>query len=913
MTLVPRREFALAAVCAGLLMMEICLTKIFSIVLWYHFGFLAVSTALLGFASSGVYLAWRGVPENGDGADRSIARSAGTAALVAVVSLWLVTQTTFDVYSVIQDRTLGVLLALVLWVTLPFFFLGLVISRTLTAFPERVGSLYAADLIGSAVGCGLAVLLLSNDVSGPAAILVGALLVGVGGMLFAGRRPVSLLWATIGAAVPALALVIDDPEQTFPLLSPKSKPLYRIEHLDQELRDRGKPAWHRGRVTMKDGRVLEIETAFPPKLSDDGKQVHVETDDGPLALPIDEIASAGEGLAFETTAWNVFRRWSSTSRVDAFHWPKVHGTWGLWGLSNRYRAEALPPPRQKGITIDAWAMTSIMRYSGAPLQPAGTPAVDAERAKLGVLEYLPAGTVFRVKPKPERIVCIGAGGGLDLLTAKYFGAGHITGVEINSGVVAAAREAFAEFSGHLYDHARHPDVEVHVAEGRHFLERSPERFDVVQLSGVDTFSTSEAGAFSLTENFLYTVEAFDTYFDHLRPDGIVTLTRWFYPVLRGEGPDAELVPRYSLRLLALARAALHERGIANPHDCIFFLKSENFTVILVKPDGFNEADAATLDEHCERYGFQVLFSPYRRTERVDFLGQTYRNQLQAFMDDDDPDAYLEATGFDVAAPRDDRPFFFEVSRFHHIFDKDHYLNPLGGLTAHGILILLFAEVLLLGLVFVILPLRRLPGAGERGGRRLHAGLLFYFTAIGFGFIVVEIVLTQKFVLFLGHPFYALSVILFSVLLFSGIGSALSSRMPLPRFTTAIAGVLALAPAFFYDPVFDAALHQPLGVRIAVSVALLAPLGLVMGMPFPTGIRVLAARRPELIPWAWGINGYTSVLGSVLAVILGIELGFEKVLLIAAAVYALGVIGYSLMLAAGPPRQADDAAIDCSAG
>lgn len=902
--------------------MEICLTKIFSIVLWYHFGFLAVSSALLGFASSGVYLALRNERVDPVSADGSIARAAGAAALVAVGSLWLVTQTTFDVYSVIQDRTLGVLLALVVWVTLPFFFLGLVISRTLSAYPERVGSLYAADLIGSALGCGGAVALLSNGVSGPAAILTGALLVGVGGLLFAVGRPGAMAWAALGIAAPALALAIGDPQQTFPLLSPRSKPLYRVEKVGQELRDRGLPAWQRGRVALRDGSALEIETPFPPVLTDDGKRVKVETDDGPRELAIDAIAPAksGEGLAFEPTPWSVFRRWSSTSRVDAFHWPKVHGSWGLWGLSERHRGELKAPiPRQKGITIDAWAMTSIMRWSGAPLHPPGTPEVDAEREKLQVLEYLPAGTVYRVKPAPERVICIGAGGGLDLLTAKYYGAGHVTGVEINSGVAAAVREAFPEFAGHLYDPARHPDVAVHVAEGRHFLERSQDRFDIVQLSGVDTFSTSEAGAFSLSENFLYTVEAFRTYFRHLRDGGIVTLTRWFYPVLRGEGDNERLVPRYSLRLIALARAALREHGITRPQDAIFFLKSQNFTVILVRPEGFSTADVDKLVNHCEHYGYDVLYAPHRRTERIPFIGRTFPNPFQAFMDTEDADAYLATTTFDVSPPRDDRPFFFEVSRFGHIFSSEHYLNPLGGLTAHGILLLLFAEVLLLGLVFVILPLRRLSAhAQQRGGRRLRLGLLVYFTAIGFGFIVVEIVLAQKFVLFLGHPFHALAVILFSVLLFSGIGAALSGRMPLPWLLTPLAGGLAILSGLAFEMVFAAALHQPLWMRIAISVAMLAPVGLVMGMPFPAGIRVLAARRAELIPWAWGINGYTSVLGSVMAVILGISLGFRTVLILAAGVYALGVFGYALMAwrtgdEASEPLAHGDAAMPARSG
>jgi hypothetical protein len=560
-------------------------------------------------------------------------------------------------------------------------------------------------------------------------------------------------------------------------------------------------------------------------------------------------------------------------------------------MSPRWQADGIVLPRQKGITIDAWAMTSIMRYGGGSLHPSDDSDVDAERGRLRVLEYLPAGTVHRVKKDVGSIVCIGAGGGLDLLTAKYFGARRIVGVEINPGVVEAMREAFPAFGGHLYDPVRHPDVVVHVAEGRHFLERSTEKFDVVQLSGVDTFSTTQAGAFALAENYLYTVEAFETFLRKLNPGGVLTLTRWFYPNVA----DDELEPRTELRLLALARESLSRNGVSEPGKCVFFLNSMNFTVILVKPDGFTEEEGRTLAAHCAHYGYEPLWQPHQATPRLAVAGRSFANPLQAFMDAPDPRSFLDRQKFDVVPPTDDRPFFFEVSRFSQILEPEQLVNPLGGLTAHGILVLLLTEVVLLGFLFVILPLLRL-GQRDRApsSGRLRAGVLVYFTAIGFAFIVVEIVLSQKFVLFLGHPLHALAVILFSVLLFSGIGAMLSSRFPLPRLACLWAGALALVPALLFQPVFESSLSFDLPVRIATSVALIAPVGLVMGVPFPAGVAVLGRVRPELIPWAWAINGYTSVLGSVLAVVLGIELGFMTVLFIAAGVYTLGVVGHWLM-------------------
>lgn len=916
----PRRELGIALVCAGILMMEICLTKVFSIVLWYHFGFLAVSTALLGFASSGVYLSLR--PRlSGDAADGPIARAAAIAALMAIASLWLVTQTSFDAYSVWQDRNVGSLLAFVVWVTLPFFFLGLVVSRTLAAFPERANILYGADLVGSAVGCFGAVALMNQNVSGQSMMLLAAAIIALGGSMFAASRVGSQMACLFSLAVPLLLYQFVHVDDFAPLRSPPSKPYYAIESIDELQQQQGKPLLRRMRVGMKDGTDLICEVTDPPTLVGE-TTVLVETDDGPMHLDLEDVRDIVEpngepAKDREVLPWSPHRAWSSLSRVDAFHWPAAYDRWGLWGLSSKFGDDPTNrKPRQKGITIDAWAMTSMMRYSGGPLWPPGTPDVDAERKKVNVLEYLPAGTVHRLFPDgADSIVCIGAGGGLDLMTAKYFGAKKIDGVEINKLVVYAARYVFPDFIGHLYNEEVHPDVKVHIAEGRNFLERSQETYDIVQLSGVDTFSTSEAGAFSLSENYLYTVEGFETFLEHLNDDGIVTLTRWFYPkpILTEDDRDWNddvpnpCEPRYSLRLLSLAREALerHLDGERDARESIFFLHSENFTVILAKPDGFTSAELETLHQHCDDMGFGILYSPREPTPTFEYSKGDARlhflqNPLQEFMDLDAEaaDEFLAVREFDVSPPVDDKPFFFEHSRFKDIWKKDQFVNVLGGFTAHGTLTILLAEVLLLGFVFVIWPLLRLRRQKSNANGRTKLGILIYFTALGFGFIVVEIVLSQKFVLFLGHPVYALAVILFSMLLFSGIGSMLSYKFPMPWSATLIAGGLSLVPVFVFQDVFEMFLGHDLWVRVAISVALLAPLGLVMGMPFPLGLRVLNRVDPGLIPWAWAINGYTSVLGSVMAVVLAIEIGFMMTIFIAAGVYATGVIGYALMSTRG---------------
>ncbi|HHI69029.1 MAG TPA: hypothetical protein ENJ97_06870 [Planctomycetes bacterium] len=890
-----QRELGVALVSLAVLLLEVSLTKVFSIILWYHFGFLAVSTAMLGFASAGVWLTFRGKALRTAFPEKALALWSALAGIAVVAGLWLVTQTTFDVYSIIQDRTVGVLLALVLWVTLPFFCLGLAVAGSLSAWPREVGRIYASNLLGSALGCAAAVLLLSAGLSGVTAILVSALAVSAGGILFGlsagGAR---FLPPLLAAAAPLLLLLFTPVDRVFLLVTPKSKPLWKVEHVSESLEARGLGNYARVRVGLKDPKRprVELETNF--QLTPDGKAFVVWKDDkdeggGKTLLPVDQIRRKGNGLDYEIVPWIVYTRWSTLSRVDAFHWPRVFPPWGLWGLSRKWKGSV---PAQKGITIDSWAMTSIMHYTGGPLDTPG------QKAPLKVLEYLPAGAVHRVSRKGGSILCIGAGGGLDVLTAHYFGKKRIVGVEINPSVVEAVRKVFPAFSGYLYDSRRHPGIEVHVAEGRHFMETTKEKFDVVQLSGVDTFSTTEAGAFSLSENFLYTVEAFKTYLSHLKEGGVLTLTRWFAPA--GEpspGPDGRLHlwPRYSLRLLTLAWKGLEAFGVKDPAKCIYFFRSGLFTVILVRPEGWTPAQTAVLDKFLAGMGFEPLLLPGAKGPALTVAGKSWPNVYAEFARAPDKDAYIASYPFNVEPPTDDRPFFFEVSRFKHIFSKEHYLNSLGGMTAHGILSVLLLEVLLLGFFLVILPLKNLLLAlkKELPRERIFGGTL-YFTCLGLGFMMVEIALSQKFILFLGHPFYSLAVVLFALLVFSGIGSALSHKVPIPLLAPLLPAALALIYGAALDPLFGALLHLDTWLRILVAVLLIAPLGLALGIPFPSGVRLLGKTGEGLVPWAWGVNGYASVLASVLAIVLAISVGFTMVLALAALLYVLALPGARFM-------------------
>ena len=789
---------ALALVSAGVLQLEVVLTKIFSVILWYHFGFLAISSVLFGFAAAGVYLTVRGAPLDRGSRAALLSRLALLSALGILASLLLISHSHFDPFAVVRERQEAFLLFFILELIGPFFGLGLVVAVAIARAGDDLGRVYGANLIGSAAGCLTAALALDH-LGGIRAACAAATLVMAGALLFALAAPERKLRlaAAIGTALLAAFTLSRLPERWFEMRAPDSKPL-----------------------------------------------AHVRPDQ----------------LAYSD--------WTSLAKVDIY---RSEGPVGLWALSKRFPG---PYPSQYGVIIDAWAVTSILDGHAAP---------EAE----AVLEYLPSTAVYRIRERPE-VLLIGAGGGLDVAAALHFGAPRVTGVEINRSIVAAVRGPFAEFSGRLY---QRPEVEVAVAEGRHFLEQHPRKVDVLQLSGVDTAAATAAGAFSLSENFLYTREAFATYLEQLTPDGILTLTRWYIPSPSGH-------PRFALRLFALALQGLEDLGVEEPLGHIYYLAHEQITVVLIGRRPFSAAEIATLDRFCADYGYTVLFAAGRAPRRLEFLGHRTTNFFRDYAHAADRQAYADAYPFDISVPTDDRPFYFENSRWSRLAEADNFYNPLGGMTGQAVLLLLLIEAALLGLVFLGLPLLARRRADLRNP--LAPSCALYFTLLGAGFILAEVIAAQKFVLYLGHPFYALTVVLFAVLLASGAGSVLSGRLgTLARWAPLGVSAALLLFVLLLDPLFQATLSWPLPLRIGFAVLLLALPGVMMGMPFPTGMRVLQQRAPALVPWAWAVNGYASVLGTVGSVILAMTLGFKITLAIAAALYIVAGLVLRRWPAAGP--------------
>lgn len=518
------------------------------------------------------------------------------------------------------------------------------------------------------------------------------------------------------------------------------------------------------------------------------------------------------------------------------------------------------------IKIDADAATGMVK--------------DAD--KLELHEYLREGltTLVHNIKRDANVLVIGPGGGIDVLTARVFGQKHITAVEINPIIAedVMSSEPFKSYSGSIY---QQPDVRLVVDEGRSFIRSSTDRYDVIQATLVDTWAATAAGAFSLSENNLYTVEAFKDYATHLSDDGILTMTRWYF-----EPPDQ------MLRLVALTRAMMTELGISNPARHIILVRDSEMpwgrgpATFMFKKSEFTDEEVQNIEAKAAEGNFVLLYTPLTRPQNV------FTQMIEAA----DPADVWNSFETNVEPSRDNNPFFFNSIRFANL----GRVFEIGGewqKTNLGTFVLfaLFGITAILVLLFIIGPLLLVRGrAFKTGMPRSKFSYLLYFACLGAGFIIVEVAMIQKFILFLGHPVYSLAVVLFSLLTFSALGSYLSGRFDEDRLKPTVMKLLVvlIALVFIYilalPPIFYGLVHLAREIRIVIAVVLMAPLAILMGMPMPVGIRLLARNAPEIIPWAWGVNGATSVMGSVGALVIAILTGFNQALVVGAGLYLVAI-------------------------
>jgi hypothetical protein len=752
----------------SVLMLELILTRIFSVTMYYHFAFLAISLALFGSGASGIYIYLLPRFFRRERVSSQLAISAMLCAIALVTALALLLR--MDLNLTTFEGNYGRLILVYLVAGAPFFFGGLCISLALTHYADSVSRIYFYDLAGASMGC-LLVIPALNILGGPTAMLAITLpLLGA-----------AALFSQSGArylTVPALALFV------------MAGGLLFYDYNSQAF-------------------------AITNAKGEDGKKI-------------------------------ILQKWNSFSRVTVSGDPE----------QDSYLQ----------IKIDSDAATSVGRFNG-DLAPH-----DNARHSITSLAY------NLKEDRQPSVLIIGPGGGPDVVSALVFGAQKVTGVEINPIIAREIMlERFKQYSGSLYEH---PKVKVVVDEGRSYIRSAPEQYDLIQATLVDTWAATSAGAFALTENNLYTVEAFKDYVTHLSPDGVLTMTRWLLDP-----------PQQELRLISLTRAMMDELGIPDPEQHIMLVKdrgqSDRLAVTYIfKRSAFSTDEVDKVKAICEKEGFGPLYLP----------GHPQDNIFTKLILAKDPKMIYKSYSLNIEPTYDNSPFFFNNLRISD-FKQAFSLNYESQKTNLGMYVLVALLIITLVLVaaFLIGPLALFRREVLRVARSKRLRLVFYFACLGIGFITVEISLVQKFTLFLGHPVYALAVILFSLLLFSSLGSYLTGRLEenyLARSgQRAIAAIwvvvllyIAVLPFFFYNYV-----GLPLPAKIVMAIVFLIPLALVMGMPMPIGIRLANREEAALIPWAWGVNGATSVLGSVTTFIMAIALGFNQALVVGLVIYALAAI------------------------
>jgi len=574
--------------------------------------------------------------------------------------------------------------------------------------------------------------------------------------------------------------------------------------------------------------------------------------------------SARDGVAPIAIVWTKgvkdldyrYETWNSFSRITIDGDPDLPVVPFGWGLSTTLPTSTRV--RQLAISIDSIAGTFLTGYSG-----------DSHQSDF--LRYDITNLAHYLRPHSDVLV-IGVGGGRDVLSALEFKQKSVTGVEINGKILELVKGPYADFTGHIADD---PRVTLVNDEARSFITRNDKRYDIIEISLIDTFAATTAGAFALSENSLYTTDAWNTFLDRLTPGGVLSVSRWYQL-----GP---LAPLETYRTVALASQALTERGVKNPRDHILVYHSpleKGFTVatVLVSPTPFTPADIAKMGRVTGDLQFPAVLTPDTA------LDQNWAGLAAP----GGPAKGLEAFDEDLAPPTDNRPFFFQMANFDNLVEGKGLDDPRVTRPVK-VLGLLALAVLLLTLLFIGIPLLITT---RRGAHRGMAPFYVYFASIGFGFLLVEFSQVLRLSVFLGHPIYALTVVLFSVLLFSGIGSMLSERIvDVDRKGTMLgplAMLLAVLAVFGAATVLitDAAASATTPVRIAVAIGLLMPIGLVMGMPLAIGMRMAATRPNAPTSFLWGINGATSVCASVFGMAIALFFGI-------AAAYWVGWVAYAI--------------------
>jgi spermidine synthase len=559
-------------------------------------------------------------------------------------------------------------------------------------------------------------------------------------------------------------------------------------------------------------------------------------------------------------------RYSPLGRLDCIQAPTIRQ---FPGLSLSYNGSL---PQQVLIITDADSVSAVNKFNRL---------MDLE-----CYDYVTSAIAYPLLEKPD-VCIIGAGGGSDVGQALLLGSRHVTAVEMNLQIIELVRNILSDFASGIYDRN---DVSVIIAEGRNFLQTTDAAFDIISMSMLDSFSASAAGVYALNESHLYTVEALDLAIRRLRACGLLSITRMLkYP------------PRDSLKMLATVAEVLRRRGVAEPAAHIIMIRSWATATIVVSPAPLSDSQIEAARKFAEERSFDLVHIPGIKPDEVNryhVLEEPVYYQSAQRLLSADYKTFERDYAYNIAPATDDRPYFFDFFKWRSL---PYMIGTLGRqwlpFSEWGYLVLVAAivQAVAASAVFILLPLFIAKPLKEIKSGRF--GVLCYFLLLGLAYMFLEMGFIQKMTLLIGHPVFGVAVTLTGFLVFSGLGSlasgCLSSRLKfsgllIPAAVAAII-IIGLAAIIFLSVSFDWLVGFTRPIRIVLGIAITAPLAFFMGMPFPTGLKLVHSRAAALVPWAWGINGFASVTAAVLGTFLAISLGFTMLAGVALVCYAIAAV------------------------
>ncbi|MBI4750685.1 MAG: hypothetical protein HY774_19540 [Acidobacteria bacterium] len=761
-----RSYIAIALVSCAVLLFEIAITRILSVVSWYHFAFLAVSLAMLGLGVPGV---WFSLKKPGESWLERLLLVSGVVVPLSIIVLLkgkMITPRT----NLLPDQQIFLdyeTYLMVACVFLPLLFLGGAVCLLLMqARGADIGRMYAADLLGATCGA-LALVPLMNTIPTPV-ICAGA------------------------GFLPLIAAC-----------------------------------------------VLKKKISMGPGL---------------MMVFLIGIFFWGEPVQLRYSKFNVegtatlYEKWTPTARItifpNTFFGNQLTNSF-LWGAGRKYVPE---PIDQLWLQQDGSAGTPITQLKGTPQD-------------LKFLDFDVTTVGYQLRPI-NRACVIGGGGGRDILTAVKARVKQVDAVELNAHIVAALSGPFREYSGDVY---HLPGVTPYVSEGRSFLTHSAGNYGMIQISLIDSWAATAAGAFTLSENYLYTVEAFRLYWQRTSPTGMISISRWF------GGPNR----LETLRLMVLANQALKLEGIADPRQHLCALQAGALCTLILSRTPFDPAQIAKIDQICTERGFVRHWPVSSETPADSPIAEVFQQGTEKYT----------SAGLNLAPPTDDQPFFFQTISLWKSIDKQ-ILSSLSK-NEHSVALLRTLLGLISGLTIGLFLIPFLFRQNWERSSDFWRGSS-YFWCIGLAFMLVEVPWMQRFVLYLGHPSYATTVVLATLLLSAGLGSLTASRLSVLKIQNwgMLLPLLVLGVNLLLTPVFEATLGWTFFLRLLVSVVLLFPAGLVMGFAFPTGMGLFSNQN---MPWFWAMNGIASVLASVFSLAIAMTIGFFYTALFGVVAYVLAYL------------------------